>query len=419
MAVIGATQLEPTNILGSYVQGLEAGRQARAQRMQEEALLGQTQRETALRNFLSSADLSKPDVRNELLRFGKPGAELAASIEDIAGKRATAEKTGLDIKAAEMKMADDNYGRFQKMLGDFAYGKTAPTKDRVIDELDFLIAQGVVAPEFKQFAVSTLPDDPAQLQTTLRSQFLSQIPPAERAKLFVPKSQEVFAQDVAERAAGAPMTQIAAFKPAAETIQEEAVKNLTKTYDQLKTAKVDIQNLRNAATLARTEARKYMGTGGQAFLSAAKFLKNRLGVDVDTKAIVNAEAARTTLFQNVLNNLRKLDAQPSQQQQMIMQEALGSLDTDPDALEAVVQVYEDVIRGRVEQHNAEVAQVKENKIPLPYDLAIKIPEKLTKPAIGGPPPEAVAELRANPALKDKFDEIFGAGAANKALKGGK
>ena len=103
---------------------------------------------------------------------------------------------------------------------------------------------------------------------------------------------------------------------------------------------------------------------------------------------------------------------------MIMQEALGSLDTDPDALGAVVQVYEDVIRGRVEQHNAEVAQVR-GKVPLLYDLEIKIPEKLSAPAIGGPPPEAIAELRANPALKDKFDEIFGAGAANKALKGGK
>ena len=104
---------------------------------------------------------------------------------------------------------------------------------------------------------------------------------------------------------------------------------------------------------------------------------------------------------------------------MIMQEALGSLDTDPDALEAVVQVYEDVIRGRVEQHNAEVAQVKGNKIPLPYDLAIKIPEKLTKPAISGPPPEAIAELRANPSLKKQFDEVFGVGAADKALKGGR
>jgi len=376
MPVIGATQLEPVNILGSYVQGLEASRQARAQRMQEQALLGQTQREAALRNFLSSADLSKPQARNELLRFGKPGAELAASIEDIESKRATAQKTGLEIDAAKMKMADDNYGRFQKMLGDLAYGKTAPTKQRVVDELDFLIAQGVVAPQFKEFAQSILPDDPVQLQSALKDQFLSQIPPAERAKLFVPRSPEVFAQDLAERAAGASRTSVMAFTPAGETIQAEAMKELRDTYKQLKTAPVDIANLREAARLAGTSARKYMGTGGKAFLEGAKFLKNRLGVDVDTSAIVNAEAARTALFQNVLNNLRKLDAQPSQEQQRIMQEALGNLDTDPDALPSVVRIYEDVIRGRVELHNKTVAETEASGIKSPYSLKIDLPAAL-------------------------------------------
>jgi hypothetical protein len=282
MAVIGATQLEPVNILGSYVQGLEASRQARAQRMQEEALLGQTQRETALRNFLSSADLSKPDVRNELLRFGKPGAELAASIEDIADKRATAEKTGLDIKAAEMKMADDNYGRFQKMLGDFAYGKTAPTKDRVIDELDFLIAQGVVAPEFKQFAASTLPDDPAQLQTTLRSQFLSQIPPAERAKLFVPKSQEVFAQDVAERAAGAPQTSILNKGDTAEEV--EKAKSRVKEYDTIRDRAVQGRRTLPSLQRAASALEKFeTGFGAEATTEARRVLVS-LGLADDEAA---------------------------------------------------------------------------------------------------------------------------------------
>jgi hypothetical protein len=98
-----------------------------------------------------------------------------------------------------------------------------------------------------------------------------------------------------------------------------------------------------------------------------------LGVDVDTSAIVNAEEARTALFQNVLNNLRKLDAQPSQEQQRIMQEALGNLDTDPDALERVVQVYEDVIRGRVELHNKKVEETESKGIESPYSLKIDIP----------------------------------------------
>jgi hypothetical protein len=394
MAVIGATQLEPVNVLGQYVQGLEAGRAARKQRIADEAALAEAARAAELRNYLASTpDLTTAEAQNRLMRFGKPGAEMAASFADIAGKRATAAKTGLETKKLETEMADANYGRFQKMLGDFAYSEAPPTKEQVLDSLDFMIAQGGIVPQFRDYAINTLPDDPVKLQAALRGQFLSQIPPAERAKLFVPRSEEVFAQDLAERAAGASRTSVMAFTPAGETIQAETMKELRDTYKQLKTAPVDIANLREAGRLASTSARKYMGTGGKAFLEGAKFLKNRLGVDVDTSAIVNAETARTALFQNVLNNLRKLDAQPSQEQQRIMQEALGNLDTDPDALPSVVRVYEDVIRGRVELHNRTVDESIASGIKMPYSLKVDLPSALEreKPAGNQFADEAAAE----------------------------
>lgn len=194
------------------------------------------------------------------------------------------------------------------------------------------------------------------------------------------------ATEQAARRAGAPSNKIQNWVPASETAQKVFIEEFKDTYKQLKTAPTDIANLRRAAELSKTEGRKYMGTGGEAFLSAAKFLKNRLGIDVDEKAISNAEEARTVLFQNVLNNLRKLDAQPSQQQQLIMQQALGSLDTDPDALPRVVQVYEDVIRGRVEQHNREFAEMKANPNlanAFPYSLEIKLPERIAAPPPSG------------------------------------
>lgn len=377
MPVIGATQLEPVNILGSYVQGLEAGRAALMQRRKEAQEVAAIQREAELRNFLSTTDLSTPEAQNQLMRFGKPGAELAASYADIAAKRASAEKTQFETGDLKAKIADDNYGRFQREIGNLAYGEVAPNKAEVLDRVEFMIERGMIAPQFRDFATRTLSDDPELLQKQLRGQFLSQVPPAERAKLFVPRSPEVYAQDIGERTAGATRIGVQAFTPAAETIQAESMKELRDTYKQLKTAPVDIANLREAARLATTSARKYMGTGGKAFLEGAKFLKNRLGVDVDTNAIVNAEAARTALFQNVLNNLRKLDAQPSQEQQRIMQEALGNLDTDPDALPSVVRIYEDVIRGRVELHNKTVEETERSGIKSPYSLKIDLPPALT------------------------------------------
>lgn len=209
MAVIGATQLEPVNILGQYVQGLEAGRATRRQRAADEAAMLEAQRAAELRNFLTtSPDLTTPEAQNQLMRFGKPGADVAAAFADIAGKRATAAKTGLETKKLETEMADANYGRFQKMLGDFAYSEAPPTKEQVLDSLDFMIAQGTLVPQFRNYAVNTLPDDPAQLQAALRGQFLSQIPPAERAKLFVPMSATVEAQKTRVASAGAPRTTI-------------------------------------------------------------------------------------------------------------------------------------------------------------------------------------------------------------------
>ncbi len=57
MAVIGATGLEPVNILGSYTQGMDIGRANRLARVQEQQLLRETEQQAQLRNFLSTADL--------------------------------------------------------------------------------------------------------------------------------------------------------------------------------------------------------------------------------------------------------------------------------------------------------------------------------------------------------------------------
>jgi len=200
MAVIGATQLEPVNVLGQYVQGLEAGRATRRQRATDEAAMMEAQRTAELRNFLTATpDLTTPEAQNQLMRFGKPGAEVAASFADIAGKRATAEKTGLEARGLEVKMADENYGRFQRTLGNLAYGETPPTKAQVLDEIDFMIAQGILAPPFRDYAAGTLSNDPVTLEKQIKGQFLSQVPPADRVRLFMPTAGETLSAQTARR----------------------------------------------------------------------------------------------------------------------------------------------------------------------------------------------------------------------------
>lgn len=108
MPVIGATQLEPVNILGSYMQGMELGRANRLARAQEAAAAQQAQQEAQFRNYLATADLSSPEVQNQLLRFGPQGAELAKNISQMGAQRAqqaaseaSREKSLVDIDTAK------------------------------------------------------------------------------------------------------------------------------------------------------------------------------------------------------------------------------------------------------------------------------------------------------------------------------
>jgi len=279
MAVIGATQLEPVNVLGQYVQGLEAGRAATRQRAADQAAMLEAQRAAELRNFLAATpDLTTVEAQNQLMRFGKPGAEMAASFADIAGKRATAEKTGIEVRSLEAKLADENYGRFQKTLGDLAYGEAPPTKDQVLDQLDFMIAQGTIVPQFRDYAANSLPDDPVQLQAALRGQFLSQIPPAERAKLFIPMSAAVEAQKARIAGAGAARTTIQmppAGKKFSETLGETAGKRLDDFRTKAESAVSSLQNAEQLAPLL-DDPKFISGTLANARLAVAK----AVGIDV-------------------------------------------------------------------------------------------------------------------------------------------
>jgi len=114
MPVIGATELQPVNILGSYVQGLEGGRAARSQRLQEQAALVQAQREAELRNYLSTADLSSPEAQNQLLRYGKSGAEIAKTLGEMGTQKLTRQKTELEIANEQRKAAKS---KLEEMIG--------------------------------------------------------------------------------------------------------------------------------------------------------------------------------------------------------------------------------------------------------------------------------------------------------------
>lgn len=159
--------------------------------------------------------------------------------------------------------------------------------------------------------------------------------------------------------------------------QKEFMKSAKDTYDRLKHAPAAIVNMEKAKALI-PQAKGFMGPAGESLMEAAKFLNNRLGLKIDTEGIQSAEELRTRIFFNVMDNLKKLDAQPSQLQQQIMMDSLGKIGTDPNALPRILDAFSDDLREKVEIHNREVSSAEERGVRFPYNPRIEMPGKAKK-----------------------------------------
>jgi len=118
MPIIGATELQPVNILGSYVQGLEGARANRMARAQEAAMLREMEEKTALRNMLMGAtekDLQDPSFVNRLA-ITPGGAATAQSLAQSMASQRAAAKSELEIKAERRKQAREMVGATMSLL---------------------------------------------------------------------------------------------------------------------------------------------------------------------------------------------------------------------------------------------------------------------------------------------------------------
>ncbi len=195
---------------------------------------------------------------------------------------------------------------------------------------------------------------------------------------------EQFKTRQASAAAARNVMNVNTMLPASEEAQKDFIKGTRQTYDALKQAPVALQNIDKAKALI-PGAKGFMGQGGEPMLQAASFLNNRLGTNIDTKGVTDAQELRSRLFFGILDNLKKLDSQPSAQQQAALQEALGSIGTDPSALPRVLDAFGESIRTKVDLHNQEVGSAEARGVKFPYDPKIKLPEAI-KPAGTNPKP---------------------------------
>lgn len=163
-----------------------------------------------------------------------------------------------------------------------------------------------------------------------------------------------------------------AFVPASETAQAEFIKGVNKEHESLINASDTLTNISKARTLV-PGASAFMGKGGEPLLAAASFLNNRLGFEFNTRGVADATELRTRLFDGIMDNLKRLDSQPSQEQQRIMQEALGTLQTDPQALPRILDKIEETVRARVDRFNKKISNAENKGVKFPFDPRVELP----------------------------------------------
>lgn len=162
-----------------------------------------------------------------------------------------------------------------------------------------------------------------------------------------------------------------AFEPFNNKLQQQQADALVKQFEGLQNLPDQIASL-DAAKQAALKAAPFVGSGAEGKLEVIKFLNNNLGTNIAPEGVKNAELFRSAGFRMVLDNLKKMDSQPSERQQEALQKAMGKLDTDPSALPDVLDVTKDILMSRGREHNRRVAEAKANGAKFIYDISVPL-----------------------------------------------
>jgi hypothetical protein len=152
MAVIGATQIEPVNILGSYVQGRELGRANQLARQQEMERAFEVEQQQKIQNALSGGlDIRTPEGQAALMKFGPQGLAMAAQGAQLG-------QYDFQAKQAQRAAAKEKLG---ELIGILRFGE----KD------DASYASAYRTAQARGFDMTGVPTtrDPAYIKSQLQS----------------------------------------------------------------------------------------------------------------------------------------------------------------------------------------------------------------------------------------------------------
>jgi hypothetical protein len=290
--------------------------------------------------------------------------------------------TGLGGKT--LAQLQNEYRVFSRLETEGAPGAKGRVEE-IKREMDFIYKNSESGPEQKLLGALGLPVTEANLiklneikrNPTDFERLLSQsgLPKADQTALIQ--------QRVRTMAAPVPGVDVKvnAYVPASEKAQAAYMDESKVTFNALKNAQPTLDNIEKAKKLI-PGAQGFMGPGGQPLLTAASFLNNRLGTSIDIKGVTDTTELRSRLFFGILDNLKKLDSQPTAKQQEVLQEALGGIGTDPAALPRVLDAFAESIRTKVDLYNQDVTEAEARGVRFPYRPQIRLTPPPPVPGAG-------------------------------------
>jgi hypothetical protein len=433
---LGVRPLEIPNQLAQYaqlsqIQGAQQANQLNQMQMAEYERARAEEENT--RNFLARADLTNPNVRSELLtKYGKSGRE-------IYGKLSEAEKTQTEEAARRAKLMQDTQAMYRDISGIISNKADAATfLQRVVNDPALKDSPLAKIPLMEQ--VARIPEDPVGLDdwkkqfalgatkyiTENKPQWINaggasvpvsnltgrRIPGLANVE-DVPLPANVVAQKKEIARAGA--TVLPAQEKAFETeLGKEQAGSIIKN----RTAAQDAASIIDTVKTGRDIMKSGMITGaGADFLVNLNQGLKTVGIDAGyADAAANSQAFTANMAGNVGKLIKQFGAGTGlsdADREFAKDMAGGRISLDAKAINRILDINERAARNVIARHNKDVKGIKTN-IPLEVEMP---PEIKAPAAVVTAPPSAINYLRANPSMKSAFDAKYGAGAADRALKG--
>jgi len=323
MAVIGATGLEPVNVLGAYTQGMELGRMNRLAQQQQMAQMEAARQEAELRNYLSSADLSSPEAQNQLLRFGAPGATLAKTLGEMRSAELTRQKNMTEIEAAGFKRQRDLLAAVNDQSTYDTWRQGALQTYSGVPGAEQLI--------------------PAQFSPETKERLLLT---ADQVVGRMPMSPEQEAQKTRISAAGAPKIQVLpSAKKFAETFGEKAATQFDNLYTKAQSAE---NSLNLSARLKPLLSNKdfISGTLGNTRLAVAKALD--LPGAEETQAYFSGVGGQVA---EIIKNFGAGTGLSDKDREFAEKIAGGSIELTPAAIKRIVALNDEASKFILNKYN--------------------------------------------------------------------